>query len=224
MNTDILAEWRLRERHRKQPFITGGVIDPAKWEGAPRKVLFLLKEAYDTSPASQGFDLCELVRDRWKGPRGRTWFQIGRWAHLIQHSKPATIPAYPNSRCEITEAVVASAVVNVRKSGGAKSSDADVIREYAAADGDLLLRQIDGIQPDVVICGGVWNAVRYLWPGAELLSTCYFQTSSYAIIDFWHPAVRWPNELLYFGLAGIIQAAYAGQHRGASASVEQGGK
>lgn len=109
MNTDILAEWRLRERHRKQPFITGGVIDPAKWEGAPRKVLFLLKEAYDTSPASQGFDLCELVRDRWKGPRGRTWFQIGRWAHLIQHSKPATIPAYPNSRCEITEAVVASA-------------------------------------------------------------------------------------------------------------------
>ncbi len=88
------------------------------------------------------------------------------------------------------------------------SSNHETMSSYAQADGDLLVREINSLGPDVVVCGGTWAAAMHLWPDAREVSSRFFTVGERVFINFWHPAVRWPNELLYFGLAGILDAGF----------------
>lgn len=217
MNQQLFDEWRTRARHVDQPFVTDGAIDPDKWEAAPRRVAFLLKEAYDTDSASDGFDLPGLIRQRWRKLRGPTWRRIAQWAYLVQRFKVAGTPSFPGEAASLDDALLQAAVVNIRKSGGTKISDSVTIANYAESDGDLLVRQIEFLRPEIVVCGGTWTAANHLWPEAHEASDRFFEVGERVFINFWHPAVRWPNELLYFGLAGILAAGFSRARAGARA-------
>lgn len=206
---NIFSEWRLREPHLEQRFIEDGIIDFKKWEKSPRKVLFLLKEAYDTNQDSSGFSLTTLVREKWKGPKGTTWWRMGYWAYLLQNISISNLPDYPANKREAKEALLSSAVVNIRKSGGKKKSDPKVIAEYATRDRDLLRRQIDDISPNFVVCGGTWPQTKHIWPYASGVSSRFLRNDEINIINFWHPATRWNNHLMYFSLGGICLAGLA---------------
>lgn len=49
---DTLERWQELEPYQNG-FIRDGIIDPSRWQKAPRRVCFLLKEAYGERPLSE---------------------------------------------------------------------------------------------------------------------------------------------------------------------------
>lgn len=210
MEPQTVEKWRAAPHHTGQPFISDGIIDPSRWEKAPRRALFLLKEAYDSSETQAGFDLCERLRSRSSWRRKATIRNLGRWAHLLHHFEPGNIPPFPRDD-EADKAFLASALVNVKKSGGCpRSAEEDIVR-CAQSDRERLLEQIGHIRPDVIVLGGTWGAAKVLWPplghdpSQVIVSYRCHRTRLGPLVHFWHPAAHSPKKLLYYGLAGIIQ-------------------
>lgn len=208
----MVDAWRSTPRHLGKAFISDGVIEAPRWKRAPRRVLFLLKEAYDDSESQSGFDLCERLRNRPTWRRKATIRNLGRWAHLIHEFSPGDIPSFPDNDAA-DAAILASALVNVKKSGGSSRSVESDILDYARSDRALLLEQIRGIRPDVIVLGGTWGAAKELWPALGhvpsevIVSYRCHRTDLAPLIHFWHPGAHRPKRLLYYGMAGMLQAA-----------------
>jgi hypothetical protein len=205
---DLWQEWRARPPHANESFITDGIIDPQRWARAPRRVMFLLKEAYDRSPSRQGFDLPEWLRTAPEPRKGQTWKNAGRWAYLLQRVEPGHIPEPPSEE-EGFEALLGAAIVNVKKSGGRSRSDAEDIARYAQDDSDLLRRQVEGIAPDVVVTGGTWAAAQSILGGSSfVMHRCHRSKElGLFLLNFWHPAAQLHRMALYYALGGIAQVA-----------------
>jgi hypothetical protein len=205
----LLCEWQAQPHHRDQGFIRDGVISPAKWDAAPRKVVFVFKEAYDNDARPEGYDLCRSLRNKGLMTKKSMWRAVADWAWAALHGSTDRIPplssASPSQR---VEALCACAVINVKKSGGKPTSRAGDIARYAQKDGPLLRRQIELLAPDLVICGNTWKAIRHLWATewqpvddrVVRVGRCFF-------VSFWHPAIRCPKWLSYYALAWLLQNA-----------------
>src|SRR5580700_7193968 len=152
----LMDEWKARPNHERECFIEDGIIDRTRWLSAKRKVLFVLKEARDDSGDKRGFDLCELIRDCWKGPgKSRTYCPVADWAYLAQNCQETTIPSRSEARRHRDESLLSSAVMNLKKSKGQKTSNlVDIVSNYVQPDADLIKRQIEIIAPEIIVCGG----------------------------------------------------------------------
>jgi hypothetical protein len=192
--------------HAGKGFILDGIIDEARWRSARRKVLLLLKEAYDEPGVTEGFDLRAVIRDRWKGAKYNIWWNAAYWCYAAQAQ--SGVPPLPASEAEYVaanEALLGAAVVNVKKSDGrSESSETDIAR-YATLDGSLLKEQIRLIHPEIVICGSTFGAVRDLWPAAAQAYDLLWKCDGMLIVDFWHPANQFPKKLNYYCLGCILE-------------------
>ena len=226
MEPQTAEKWRGSPHHAGRAFIVDGVIDESRWARAPRRVLFLLKEAYDSSKEQAGFDLRERLRTQKGWRRKATIRNLGRWAHLLHHFEPGDIPPFPSDD-EADDAFLASALVNVKKSGGRSRSSEDDILEYARSDRALLLEQLEHICPDVIVLGGTWGPAKQLWPplGQEpsevMVSYRCHRTTLAPLINYWHPAAHGSKKLFYYGLAGIMQSGSSSDFLPARRAVEQ---
>jgi hypothetical protein len=207
---NLLSEWRDLEHHVGKGFILDGIIDPIRWSAASRRVLLLLKEAYDEPGVTEGYDLRTVIRDRWKGPKYNIWWKAAYWcfgAHANDGfpEMPADDAAYSGA----SEALLSSAIANVKKSNGRSESSDEEIAQYARRDGDYLKRQVELIDPGIVICGNTWAAVRHLWPAARKVIDLVWENDGTLIVDFWHPANQFPNKLNYYSLGFLLHRAGA---------------
>ena len=100
---------------------------------------------------------------------------------------------------------LASAIVNVKKSGGTSTSDARDIQSFVERDASLIQEQIRLIDPQIVICGGTWECTQMLWPDATYIYDMVWRTTDRYFIDFWHPGDWTPEQALYYSLAAILQ-------------------
>ena len=207
----LLKKWRARPRHATETFISDGPIDPNRWKKVDRRVLFLAKEAYGERGPGETWDLPELIREEWKGPKHKLWWTMGYWAYGIQRLTDGPIPSSPmDGECweEVTEALLASAVVNVKKSSGRSSSDDDDLRKYVVEDGDLLKQQVACLNPHVLVCCNTWHLVREdLWPHAKRVSELVHSMDGMLVLDFWHPANHYPNVMNYYTALALLHQA-----------------
>lgn len=206
-SVSLMDRWRNQPHHQGRPFISDGIIDNKKWVSAKRKVLILLKEAYDNSENPQGFDLCQLIREDWRGARYKIWWLIAKWCYGIQQFE-GRIPDL--SAAEFTDertsdALLHAAVVNIKKSGGKKSSSDDEIKDFAKKDGLFIYEQIEKINPEIMICGNTWSSVKHLWPEPSRVYDLVYYTGGRHIVDFWHPSNKWPNILNYYSVMSMLQ-------------------
>ncbi len=210
----LLYEWQESPDHRGKCFIQDGIVDPTSWSKAGRKVLFVLREAYDSRPNSTGFDLRRKIRDEWKELKQKpTWRNVANWAYAAHYTERDSIPELTDqSRPLRARALLASAVINVKKSGGKKISDAIELAEYVRTDGDRLRRQIELVNPDLVICGGTWGLIRRFWAGHDERvygdkKPAVFRVGRRYFVHTWHPANRFPERLNYYAMASVIRVA-----------------
>lgn len=207
----VLKKWQSRPPHDTHTFVSDGPIDPNRWLKAERRVLFLLKEAYWEDRREKTWDLPTLIREDWKGPRKKMWWSLGYWAYGIQRLTSGQIPSNPQAGQlwnEVKESVLASAVVNIKKSGGRSSSSDDDLRRYVDADGDLLEQQVACLSPHVVVCCKTWGLVKnILWPSAEKISERVYNIDGMLVLDFWHPANRYPDVMNYYTVVALLHRA-----------------
>lgn len=205
---NLLEKWARRQIHKNKPFIKDGIIDPSKWKNAKRKVLFLLKEAYNAENPKDSWDLRYIIREKWgEEPRYKLWKTIALWAYAVQNINNCKIPLFPDQemlRKEVNKAFFASAVVNIKKSSGEPSSEAENLARYIDSDSDLIFKQIKIINPDIIVCGNIWDLIKHIWPDNKQISDMIYRNNDFIFIDFWHPANRFPHKLNYYALCSII--------------------
>jgi hypothetical protein len=203
----LFQKWKESTFQDQSSFIEDGIIDEERWEKTDVKVLFILREAYQEGEFTGGFNLVSnLKKEAGENKSKATWRNLARWAFLLQNrGNSSLIATYSSEWPFYEESFLSSAIINVKKSGGKKTSDIHEIKEIARRDRDFLHQQIELINSDIICCCGVFGSVEHYWPEIKQIGRRLFTTSKYTIIDYWHPATRWPQDLLYFGLMGITE-------------------
>lgn len=199
-----------RKHHVGKGFHKDGIFDRDCFAGAPRKILFLLKEAYSEDC---GYDLRRHIRS--PVGFGPTWWSIVHWGYALQHAAPGWMPPYPafyesGDNEKAAAILLSTAVINIKKSDGEHTTKDQDIYDYAHWDGDLLRQQVELIAPHIVVCGGTWWAVKHLWPESEEISERVWKIPGITFLDFWHPAARKGKFLMYDELCQLTERALFG--------------
>lgn len=207
-HNELLDRWSAEENHVGKGFIRDGIIDPIRWESSSCKVLLLLKEAYDTPDKTDGFDLCELIRDKWQGPKNNIWWNAAYWCLAAQSlDVPPPLPSDQEGYAAATNALLTSSIVNIKKSDGLPFSSSENLKKYADKDKEYIKKQIEMINPRIVICGYTWEYVRDFWSSAVKISDLVYVAGGRIFIDYWHPANQYPHKLNYYAFAFLLQQA-----------------
>lgn len=207
-HSELMKRWSEKTLHKGNDFIEDGIVDLSRWQKSGKKILLLLKEAY----GDYG-DLCWLIRDEWKGPKYKVWWAASYWLYALHKMSDNYIPAFPKEQKqfdECTEHLLSSAVVNIKKSSGKTSSDYEDVLKYAREDAELLKEQISLINPDIIICGSTFDYFKEFWPDKidKVGDTEFvFKTGKHILINYWHPANQYHNELCFYALCAIMQNA-----------------
>lgn len=202
---DIFQEWKLKPLHKDKLFITDGVIDESLWNSSENKIMFLLKEAYDSKRSEGSWDLPKLIKR--KGASGRTFKPMAQWAYGVSEvMQSGDIASYKQSGEKIKDALFSSAVVNLKKSQGKSKSRKSDLEKYVNEDWKLIDSQIKDINPKVVLCGNTWSLVKDKIPHTKISDRVY-QSDGLFFVDFWHPSNRASNAMSYYSLCAIVQLA-----------------
>lgn len=210
----LMDRWKSKEPHKGKWFIEDGIIDFDRWEYADVKIMLFLKEAYKED--DDIFDnICSLIRNRWDGPKYKIWWTVSYWLYALQKLfKNGEIPSLPSNETEYKECreyLLSSAVVEIKKSDGEKTSSYEDLEEYIKKDKELLREQIDLINPQIIICGYTFGHFKKLWSGKDIepfgKTGLVYKVGKYFVIDWWHPANQYPNKLCYYALCSVVQEA-----------------
>lgn len=177
-----------------------GIVDYETYVQANRKVLFVMKEVNQWD----GGDLREMLR---KGPRYQMWHTVARWAAGILRGFP---PFDEIDKYEVlVESIRSIATINLKKTSGEASADMSVINAFALMDRQLLLDQIQMINPDIIVAGGTFDSLIWLLdlavdpehPGSRAVSD---PQRSITVVPWRHPS-RVDNRETYDGLREIVR-------------------
>lgn len=217
---ELMESWEKKHRQKGyKRFIRDGIVCEEKWEGqSTPKVCYFLKEAYTSE--ENGYCLTESLHE---AERPWTmWRKIAIWTQAIHY-------AFQNRICEYNDEILRSkekevidciGVVNVKKSNGGSSSDYEDLKKYAEEDKEELKRELQIIKPDIIVCGNNRSLLKIVL-GDELQDEDTWDNmlalwGHTLVIDYYHPAVRYPNRVNYYALMSICQAAidkYKKSHR-----------
>lgn len=205
MNFD---EWRNRPIHKGQFFIEDGIIDEELWHKSGVKILFLLKEAYDSDPnVTKEWNLSDVIREEWKGPKFKIWWTAALWAYGLKNINEDNFRGFPEgykANPKVKDAFLSSAIVNLKKSKGVSSSSDENLKEYMESDYDLILRQIAEIKPLVVVCCSTWHLIEPYLDDIKKICDLVYKSNGTSYVDFWHPSNHYPNKLNYYALCSVV--------------------
>lgn len=165
-------------------FIRDGIVCEEKWEAqhTPR-VCYFLKEAYTSN--ENGYNLVKDLHDcehPWT-----MWRKVAIWTQAIHNAFDGNICEYDDEvlRSKEKEIIDCIAVVNVKKSNGGSGSEYEDLKKYA------LLKLVLGeeLQDD-----DAWDNMLAIWKDT-------------LVINYYHPAVHYPNRVNYYALMAICDVA-----------------
>ena len=184
-NDEILKEWKSQKIKDTDDFISDGIVNPKTWfQLNNEKILFLLKEAYSaTKPVEWNLsnwlcgekcmENCGNCNNCW--PSGKTYNHVAEAAYMILNPnlgfdnwlgvKTRRSIDYKNKRRDILKEI---AVVNIKKYDCKPSSNAEEIKDHIGKHKELLKKQIENINPTVIICGGTYKYLKGLYNLEEL--------------------------------------------------------
>ena len=142
--------------------------------------------------------------------------RFGKWSYGVFHSTVDSIVGYKNlDKKQANDFLRKIAVLNIKKSGGKHSSVYEEISTYAEVDAEEIIREIELIDPDVVICGATFGDINSISGHSVKKGSnenwFYYSNAiggkERLFIDYFHPANRYPALLNYYGIVGIYQQA-----------------
>lgn len=226
----LMSVWKRRhkdERHRM--FITDGIVCPEKWFAQSMRVLFLLKEAYNNDPDYKGdcWDLLGYLKRTDKN-KGRIWAAVAEWQYAIENTTKDNIPVFDSwlgadandmeqYRKTQSDWLKKCAVVNIKKSNGRTRSKDKELSKFVKEDGELLKKQIEIINPTIIVCGSTFHLLKdNLKEPKKLIfgtDSCKLppdrgckRIGDTTVIAYYHPANRRPAALNYYGIAEMYQS------------------
>lgn len=195
---------RMNEPENDREIIEDGVMYPEKYFDNKIRLAWMLKEPYDEADGTGGgwvyhdmFKQSDLY-GKFKGGHRSTWHPIIYITYSIQNGFPlwSELP-YIRDKHEMCDVVRETAFINIQKlpaKGVTRTNHEDLwvaMKKYS----DLLLRQIDLLNPNVLIFANTLNVYRSLpkYQDIELHkhgSANFFEKDGKLYIDAYHPAQR----------------------------------
>ncbi len=195
MLDELFEKWKSSESVNSLEFAMDGIIDETLWHSAPRKVLYLLKETNNFRS-----DLRILVKEN-------PWKVIGHWTYALCNVQNGNLPSFSDADNNHNEFCNMSAILNLKKETGSSSADNDEVRRIAERDKELILEQLEIINPDIVVCGGTFHLIKdILITNSDPIDKdrrCYRINDTFWI-DFCHPSARFRHDMMYYTLTNLF--------------------
>lgn len=199
--------------HSTGVFVKDGVVCPDEWFSQSIRPLFLLKEAHG---GESDWDLINsyLLNEDYKTTN--LWKRVSIWTKGIFNSTSEKIERFDNDDVDVkhfsNKYLRKIAVVNIKKSKGESSSQKDNIESYAKFDKARLKQQIEICDPTIIVCGYTASMLNMVMDVADASSGAYsyhikVKGHDVLVLNYWHPANRYPDLMNYYGLMGIYQEA-----------------
>ncbi len=188
--------------------ITDGIIDIEAYCSIPEnlpRILWILKEPNSSEDKRWSYsDLLINDRQEWDGSVLSLVFKrvIYTSYGILKHKNYNQIP--PIHQKEVYDAVRQIAYINLKKTPGSSvANDKDIALAYHN-NKELILRQIDEYQPQILIFG---NTMKYLFEDLGIKeadkiyvddkthNTTYYIKDNKLYIHAWHPAARITSQI-----------------------------
>lgn len=205
---ELFDKWEsIHRKNGYERFIQDGIVSPKTWETQTTpKVCFFLKEAYTKQ------DKYNLVNDLHNNNPWTMWRKVAIWTQAI-HNAFYGMVEYNDSviRENEKQAIECISVVNIKKSNGQKHSDYEDLKKYAEEDNVMLKQELEIINPDIILCGNNISLLKLVL-GEELQNEDTWDNmiakwKNTLVIDYYHPAVQYPNRVNYYALTSICHTA-----------------
>jgi hypothetical protein len=161
LESEVNAElYSMKEAgHEANYPITDGVVDIERYLADSPKLLWILKEPWDTLAAGEvggDWSITKLLQSTDVLGNKGTWARMAYVSYAVFHDCPeySQIP-YVTEGPKVRDALRRVAYINVKKFPGTTQSDDAEIARYYSRYGALLRRQINAINPDIVIAGNI---------------------------------------------------------------------
>ena len=191
-----------------QGFIRDGIVNHEFYWNSKIRILLLLKEVN----GGENWDLRKFLQE---GGRKQTWDNVTRWIIGINDLERDIPWAELESitKDQRISALQQIAVVNVKKTSGGHTSVSEQIAAAAINNGEMLCKQIDMYQPDIIICGGTSGSyfdsiTRYSnpdWKQTKHGIWYVVEPTGRIIVEYSHPEARVKDCLLYYGLVDAVR-------------------
>lgn len=185
--------------------ISDGIIDIEKYLNSKYKILWILKESNDVVDGKGGdWSLTKAISELncWSDQKqtgGITFKRMIYSSYGILHDFTlwSDMPNVDNA--EVFEVLKKIAYINVKKIPGGVSANETKIKEAYIANRDLLIKQIDTYNPDIIIAG---NTLQHFfgdlpikfenkkYVDSKTNNTAYYPDTNRIYIHSWHPSVR----------------------------------
>ena len=198
-------------RATNSDIVDDGVISEKEYLSAKYKIMYILKEVN----GGKGWSLREFVRE---GGRTQTWDNIARWTEAILDLDSERTWGYwengnEDRRKEILKKIC---VVNVKKTSGGHTSNADEVYKAALDNSAILQKQLQLYNPDIIICCGTERAfVDACYKNQELnwkmtsRGIWYFTDKNTIVISFTHPEARVKDCFLHYALVDAVREIFS---------------
>ena len=202
---DLFERWEKEPRFKDGNFFRDGAINENLFQKQKVKILFIAKEPNYVNHREQLKDF----RIQWNKniPNYRIAKQIATLAHGILND----FPLY-NSFKPTNEDLKAIAFMNIKKSAGGSVSIFNDFKKYFSEKNhlDYVRRQIDIINPDLILLGLTWDSIRntifdgYKWMDSGL-GIKYTKINNTTVIDYYHPSSMIPPNVNYYFLKTVLE-------------------
>lgn len=217
----LMTEWASSHRQRGwKTFISDGFVDEELYLQSSPKICFFLKEAYSKDEG----DDWNLTAWLSGGAMTRMWGSVAEWTYGIRGTTISHIPAKPSlSDAQKTALLKTISVMNVKKSNGSVQSNYADLLQYAQSDQHYLRRELELLNPDVIVCGNNSSLLRLLYgssvlpknkvDGDGLIDYDFMSRNGYVlmgekiILDYYHPANQYPSIMNYYTICSLYQQA-----------------
>lgn len=236
LNSKILIEWE--DKHRKlglNCFAADGIMyrgainvestcreklgnEEELWEKAPIRIAFITKDQVAESIDGEycSHDVRQEVGFK-NGKPSRTFHaNLMNMLYALVKTTDTYLPAYNEA---ITEAIkyyedYPFARVNVKKQAGGATCPDSALDEFLEKDKDFILRQIQNLDADILVCCGSKNyknrilnfLIENCYKDAKIVPDSegwlyYDSNSDKLLVDTWHPSSRIRKERLFSELS-----------------------
>lgn len=135
-------------------FVRDGIVNLESWKKQKVRICFVLNEAGgydDLEKFPNGQDVTAVWNE--KGAFSKFMFKIAVWTKAI---KDAFVPPVTYVKKDVQkmgrELIQSIAVVNLKKSDGQRRSDFDLVKRFAQEDAEELKRELELVNPNIIIC------------------------------------------------------------------------
>ena len=184
-------------------------------EARLKEVTETLNESYEKSRGIR--DFLALIRN-YQGLHDcerpwTMWRKVAIWTQAIYNAFNDNICEYDDEVLRSKEKAIIDriAVVNVKKSNGGSESEYEDLKKYAIEDRLEIKRELEIIQPDIIVCGNNLSLLKLVL-GEELQNDDTWDNmlalwKDTLVLDYYHPAVHYPNRVNYYALMAICDVA-----------------